>query len=308
MNCLITGGAGFIGSHLAQALLDKGHKVLIVDNLFSGKKENVPKEASFYRRSVTESLSDIFGEIDCVFHFAAIPSILKCRNDPAGSNDVNVQASVKLLELCRKHDCRFVFSSSAAVYNSQETAVEDGPCQSPPPVSLYGFQKLIVERYASNFLELYGLHAVILRYFNVYGPRQSFDSANGAVMPSFINASIKGQPLVIYGDGKQTRDFVYVKDVTKANMLALECKPQPVPINIASGTSHSVLDAAEMIAELSPRPVKISHKPSLGGLTRSSAKIDRAKKTLGWKPDTDFAEGLRETYSYYSGKIPKNEN
>ena len=133
MNCLITGGAGFIGSHLAQDLLDKGHKVLIVDNLFSGKKENVPKEASFYRRSVTESLSDIFGEIDCVFHFAAIPSILKCRNDPAGSNDVNVQASVKLLELCRKHDCRFVFSSSAAVYNSQETAVEDGPYQSPPP-------------------------------------------------------------------------------------------------------------------------------------------------------------------------------
>ena len=302
MNCLITGGAGFIGSHLADALLQKNHKVIVVDNFYSGKKENLHENVLFCHRSVTDDLTDVFKkfEVDCVFHFAALPGVVQSKDGPLESNRVNVSASVSLLETCRKRDARFVFSSSAAVYDNVDVAAEDSASQRP--ASLYGFQKMIIEEYASRFFELYGLPTVVLRYFNVYGPRQVSAQANAAVIPSFINAVIRSQPLTIYGDGNQTRDFVYVKDVTKANFLAMKVKTYGRPINVGSGISHSILDVATCINQLSTQPVKIKHESSQSGLMHSRADIRRAEELLGWTPETKFTEGLRETYSYYDSK------
>lgn len=298
---LVTGGAGFIGSHLVDRLLKDGFNVTVLDDLSTGKLDNLAghkDEENFYfiRGDIRDSdlVKRALKDVDAVFHEAALVSVSRSVKAPILTNEVNVTGTLNLLKACLDSDVkRFIFSSSTAIYGDTKTLPisEDAV---PQPISPYAVSKLAAENYTRVFYEVYGLETVCLRYFNVYGPRQEYGPYSG-VITIFINRLKQGKPPIVYGDGEQTRDFVEVQDVVEANLLALKKKDAVGQIiNIATGLPTTVNQLAKLLQEIMGRTeLKPVHaEPRLGDIRYNYADIGRARKILGYKPKVSLKAGL----------------
>jgi len=305
---LVTGGAGFIGSHLVEELLKKGRRVVVLDDLSTGKRENLPfhSELTFVEGSITDRklLKELFSEFKfvTVFHLAALPSVELSVKEPVRTHKVNCDGTIYLLEEAKKWEVdRFVFASSAAVYGTSPGLPkrENDPVE---PLTPYGIDKLSSEFYVVRSFTLYGLKTVALRFFNVYGERQDPGSPYSSVISIFINRFIRNKfgenvPIEIFGDGKQTRDFVYVKDVVKA-LLLVEKNERAVGkvFNVGTGTETSILRLVEVLEEITEvSPKVVFRAPRKGDIRRSYADISNLKR-LGYSPSYSLAEGLRKTF------------
>jgi nucleoside-diphosphate-sugar epimerase len=299
---LVTGGAGFIGSHIVDELIGRGIETVVIDNLSSGFMGNLAQHAgnSLLRViegdvfQVEELLKGVDG-IDVVFHEAAIASVPKSVQDPLLVHRVNVDASLHLMNYCvGKRIRRLIFASSAAVYGVLKTfpASEDLVCS---PASPYGSSKLAVECYLSSFYQTYGLETVGLRYFNVYGPRQRMSDYSG-VITVFINNLLQGTTPTIFGDGAQTRDFVFVKDIVRANMLAMETtSANGERFNVASGTSTSILDLLMVLEDITGVKLAPRFMPErVGDVKSGEGSIAKIERALGYRSSTAIREGLAQ--------------
>ncbi len=296
MKTLVTGGAGFIGSHIVDLLIESGHDVIVLDNLSSGKIENINKKADFIEIDIlsnkiswNDGRSKYFEDVDTVFHTAAMPRVQPSIEDPLGSNRQNVEATLRVLECCRKNNVRrFVFSSSSSVYGDAEKLPTDELC-AIRPMSPYALQKLVGEQYCNLYGKLYDLETVCLRYFNVYGERMSDDDlAYSTVISVFNKQKLQGLPLTINGTGEQRRDFIYVKDVAKMNLIAMQHQDlgNGEIVNVGSGTNYSVNQiAGKFNSEVIYRPVVLEPKETLSC-------IDKAK-SFGWNPTVDLMDWLK---------------
>ena len=300
MKALITSGAGFIGSNLVDLLLTKDCEVLVIDNLVTGRRSQVPENAVFLEGDVGDAklLSRAMPGCDVVFHLAAVSSVQDSLDRPIEVHNTNVTATLSLLEAAVRHKVpRFVFSSSAAVYGDTggEPACED---MIPKPMSHYAVQKLASEHYCNVYNRLHGLETVCLRYFNVYGPRQRADSPYSGVIAKFIEAARDGQPITIYGDGEQTRDFCHVKDVATANFLAAMQSAVQVTgrvFNVGTGISASIKELARFVADGFGTGVPITHQPAREAeIRRSRAQVASAWQSLQWRPSTSLGTGLQQ--------------
>ena len=311
MTVIVTGGAGFIGSHTVERLLSKGYSVVVVDNYYSGSPGNLPRgdgrlailEKDVSDTSSMNKMASILGEgdVEAVIHLAAVINIVEVNENPQRALDVNVKGTLNVLELARKLGAeRVVFASSTAVHGEPVylPVDEDHPLN---PANLYGETKLFSERLINRYMKDYGLSAVSLRYFNVYGPRMRPGPYAGVVL-SFIQALLKGETPVIYGTGNQTRDFVYVGDVAEANVRAIESSYRG-PVEIGSGVETSINDLYRMICRIIGRcPEPHRRPPRPGDVSRSVASIKLARRVLGWRPIVSLEEGLRYTVEYYREK------
>lgn len=289
---IVTGGAGFIGSHISNALIDKGYEVHVIDNLVSGKKENLNPKVVLHTVDVTDysAIAPLFVGVDTVFHLAALPQVQYSIEFPIESNKINVGGTVNVLTAAKAGGVRrVVYSASSAAYGDQVEARlhENLPAK---PKSPYGLQKYLGEWYCQVWHDVYCLETVSLRYFNVYGPRQSAEGAYASLISRFFKLKKEGKPLTIIGDGLQTRDFVNVKDVVRANLLAAESATvgKGDVINIGSGSSASV----KRIAELVGGPVE--YLPARLEPRNSLADNSKAKELLGWVPTVSLEEGIAE--------------
>lgn len=306
---LVTGGAGFIGSHLVDRLVDEGHRVVVIDDFSGGSKANLAhhngkQSLTVVKRSITSSLTTLFEkhQFDAVFHLAALPRVQFSIAHPVESHEANINGTLNLLMACKQFGVkRFVSSSSSSVYGNQPTLplVET---MHPLPISPYALHKLVGEHYCRLFHMLYGLETISLRYFNVYGPRQNPDGAYSGQIPKFFAKSLKGEVPVINGDGEQTRDNTYVTDVVAANVLAAQTTNASAfgdYFNIGGGHNHSVNQTSELIYKLTGGKEKPSHGPSVVEPRNTLADVSKAKSVLGWEPKTDFETGLQKTYEYF---------
>lgn len=302
MNVLVTGGAGFIGSNLVDALLRQAGRVTVIDDLSTGRRANLPPEVTLYRQDIAdgEALAEILRQEspEVVFHLAAQISVPRSLAEPGLDAGTNIVGTLNLLEACRLSGTRkVIYSSSAAVYGTPESLPvrEDHPCR---PLSPYGISKFSAELYLATYRHLYGLDYTILRYANVYGPRQE-DSGEGGVVAVFIRHLLDGRPPVIYGDGEQTRDFIYVGDVVAANLQAIDRGAGQV-LNISRGAPTSVnalLDILQRIAGTSLAPRREPPRP--GDIVHSYLDNSRARRELAWGgPACGLEEGLRQTLEY----------
>ena len=300
MKALVTGGAGFIGSHVADALLGKGWDVVILDNLATGSVANVSSGARFFEGDAGDSglLSQVVPGCQAVFHLAAVSSVQDSIDRPLAVHDTNLTATLNLLEAAVRHRAsRFVFSSSAAVYGDTggRAARED---MTPSPLSHYAVQKLACEYYCGVYRRLHGLETVCLRYFNVYGPRQRADSPYSGVIAKFIDAAKADRPMTIYGDGQQTRDFCHVGNVVAANLAAASASSAAIAdgvFNIGSGTSVSVNELADTIRSVSGSKTEPEHREARAGeINFSRADISRASAQLAYRPSVQLGQGLAE--------------
>jgi UDP-glucose 4-epimerase len=293
---VVTGGAGFIGSHLVDALVPE-NDVTVLDDFSSGRMENLlgPAGHRIVRGSVTRpaQLRLVFRGADVVFHLAARPSVPASVADPRGSSRANLDGTLNVLEAARQCDVKkVVFSSSCAVYGDASPPVKETAI--PRPKSPYAIQKLAAEHYCRNFYELYGLGTVCLRYFNVFGPRQDPGSQYAAVVPVFFRDLLQKGTVTVYGDGAQTRDFIFVDDVVRANLLAAETRAaEGTVLNIATGKGTSVNTLAKEIARLTGKPPVVRRAPPRrGDIKHSFANVSMARTLLGFRPTTSLSNGL----------------
>ena len=296
MKHLVTGGCGFIGSHLVDRLVELGHEVAVVDDLSTSEGRSVNPEATLIEGSVTdlELLTSAMKGADCVFHTAAWARVPRSIDDPVGTHAVNVNGTLNVLQAARENGVgRVVYSSSSSVYGDQDTHVMQEDME-PNPKSPYALHKLIGEQYASMFARLFGMSVVSLRYFNVYGPGQTATGAYVLVIPRFLKLRDEGRPLTIYGDGEQTRSYTHVSDVVRANVLAAsEELPagENVVLNIGPNEETSVNEIAAMIGgdveHIIPNPRGEFEE------LRKSSDPSKAKSVLGWEPRFGLAEGIR---------------
>lgn len=301
MRILITGGAGFIGSHVAEAFLRGGHHVAVIDALAGGGGNRTPEGAVFYHEDIRRpALAEVFRRErpDVVAHLAAKINLRRSIEDPVADADVNVVGTLRVLDLAaRLGTTQVIFASTGgAVYGVPQVlpAHEDHPIL---PTSPYGLHKYLGEQYLAYYRRVHGLSTVILRYANVYGPRQDPTTESG-VISIFANALLAGDAPVIFGDGTQTRDFVYVGDVADANVRALG-RSIPDPINIATGIETSVNDLFARLRALTGGAVEAIHGPAVPGeVHRISLGIKRAETLLGWRPRVSLEEGLRRTVEW----------
>lgn len=301
---IVTGGAGFIGSHLANELVKRGYHVTILDDLSTGKQENIAallnstehSNANFIKGSITDLplLQKVFCGADFIFHQAALPSVPRSVKNPLASHEVNMTGTLNVLLAARDSGVKkVVYASSSSVYGDTPTLPkrEDMP---PNPQSPYAVTKVAGEYYCQVFQEVYGLSAACLRYFNVYGPGQDPNSQYAAVIPRFITSVSQGKAPVIFGDGEQSRDFTFVRDVVEANILAAETEASGV-FNIGKGEKTSINQLAEIIIEFAGNNVVPTHEePRAGDVKHSLADISRAR-TFGYNPKYSLKEGLRES-------------
>ena len=298
---LVTGGAGFIGSNIVEELLKRGQKVRVLDNFSTGKRENILPfldrieliEGDIRDYRVVREAVD---GVDFILHQAALPSVPRSVKDPIMTNEVNVGGTLNILDAAKNAGVkRIVYASSSSVYGNSEILPKSED-MSPEPISPYAVSKLAGEKYCKVFSEVYGLETVILRYFNVFGPRQDPNSQYSAVIPKFIAAMKRGERPVIYGDGKQSRDFTYVTNVVEANILA--CKADNVSgevFNVGCGerfTVRKLVDQLNKILGMDIRPD--FQKERKGEVKHSLADISKAMKLLGYNPSVDFPNRLRK--------------
>ncbi len=299
---LVTGGAGFIGSHVVARLLADGWQVRVLDDLSSGDQAKLPAFANnweFVRGDIrdTEMCRTACAGIDAVFHLAALVSVVGSVEDPALNNAINITGTLNMLTAARDSGVRrFVFSSSAAVYGDadQIPTEEDQPLK---PQSPYAVSKACGEMYGNNFQELFGLEVVNLRYFNVFGPRQNVTSGYAAVIPAFVKAALNGKQPSIFGDGLQTRDFVFVENVAEANVKAATAKDAAGKVfNVAGGQQTSLIDLIAALEKATGKTITPRFEAARGGEVRHSrAAVERAKEFLGFVPTVSLEEGLRRT-------------
>lgn len=299
---LVTGGAGFIGSTIVRALLERGDFVRVLDNFSTGKHENVAPTANLRHfellegdiRNVDDAAKAV-KDIDIIFHEAAFVSVPQSMEDPLPCFEINQHGTEILLEAARKADVkRVVLASSAAVYGDLDRMPldEDSPLR---PLSPYAVSKRVDELYAEMYTRSFGLDVVALRYFNVYGPRQRPDSMYAAAVPIFARRLLDGKPITIYGDGGQTRDLIYVGDVVRANLLASEHPDAPGQVfNICTGDEIRVIDLVETLMDFFPNaPAPEFAPPRAGDIYRSLGNPAKAEKILGFKAQTSLEDGLR---------------
>jgi len=304
---LVTGGAGFIGSHVVERLVALGYRVRVLDDLSEGRRENLAavwdriefiegdlRDPEIVRRAVRD--------VDYVLHQAALRSVPRSVEDPMTTTAVNVLGTVNLLQAAREAGVRrVVFASSSSVYGeTSELPLRES--QPPRPISPYAVSKLAGEQYCAVFTKLYGMETVSLRYFNVFGPRQDPRSEYAAVIPRFILAALRGEPLEIHGDGLQSRDFTYVENVVEANLRAAT---QPgiagEVFNIGCGRRYSVLDVKAHLERILGRSLPARHTPPRKGDVRhTQADMSKAEAALGYRPLISFEEGLRRTVEFFA--------
>lgn len=302
MKIVVTGGAGFIGSNIADAYIDRGHEVHIIDNFSTGQMMHVNRKAILHQLDITDAAAVSLIERlrpDLLSHHAAQMDVRHSVADPAYDARVNILGFINMLEACKRAGVKKVVfaSSGGAVYGEQDIfpAPEDHPTQ---PASPYGVSKRAGELYLSYYRQAFGLPYIALRYANVYGPRQSAKGEAG-VVAIFVTALLAGKAPVINGDGRQTRDYVYVGDVVAANLAALEC-PYVGPVNIGTGVETDVVEIFEQLRSAAGQTVEAVHGPAkVGEQRRSSLDTRLASQVLGWKPEVALADGLRRTAAYY---------
>jgi len=299
---LVTGGAGFIGSNLVDKLIEKGHKVLIIDNLSTGFKEHINEKAKFYRMDIRSAAIDKIIEKErpeAMYHLAAQVDVRKSLEDPNLDVEINISGSINLLRSCIKHKVQKVIfaSTGGAIYGEQEyfPADERHPAF---PISPYGVAKLTVEKYLHCFKENFGLSYVCLRLANVYGPRQNPKGDQG-VVAIFCSKLLNREKVTIYGDGKQTRDYVFVDDVVNAFVSALDYSKSEV-FNIGTGIETNVNQLYEILAKKVGSNSSKTYGPErLGEQKRSVIDFTKAKKELNWEPEVNLEQGLEKTLEYY---------
>ncbi|MDD5005893.1 MAG: SDR family oxidoreductase [Candidatus Omnitrophica bacterium] len=308
---LVTGGAGFIGSHIAERLLREGSSVKVLDNFSSGRKENLKfAKANKNFQLIKGDIRDYkvclraTKDIDCVFHQAALRSVPKSMNDPYSYNDVNINGTLNLLKASLKNRIkRFVFASSSSIYGETDIFPEREDSL-PLLISPYALSKLAGEYYCKIFSVNYKLETVSLRYFNVYGPRQSLDDEYSVVIPKFINAMMNNRQPPIHGDGKQSRDFTYIDNVVDANILAATRQNIKCDVfNIANNKDHTILELVEILNKIMGKSIKPAFTPlRAGDVLRTFADISKAEKELGYRPKIDFETGLRLTVDWFKSE------
>ena len=303
---LVTGGAGFIGSHIAGALVRDGNKVVVLDDFSSGRRENLSEIMSKIeliegdirdKKAVAKAVSGV----DYVLHQAALRSVPKSMLDPQAYNDVNITGILNILQVAKEAKVkRVVFASSSSIYGETDKLPQKEDAQ-PLLISPYALSKLAGEYYCRIFSLMFGIEVVSLRYFNVFGPRQSLENEYAVVIPKFITCILKDEQPPIHGDGKQTRDFTYVENVVQANLKAVTAKGAVAEVfNVACGKAYSVLDIVTYVNKI----LKKSIKPKLGPIRPGDVKdtladISKAKRILGFDPKIGFEEGLQKTVDYF---------
>jgi len=306
MKYIVTGGAGFIGSHIVENLAQNNHEVVVLDNLFSGTLANIEhflkkNSVTLVQGSITDLplLTKTFEGADGIFHDGAIVSVPRSIANPLATNEANVTGTLNVLVAAR--DCgirNIVFASSSSVYGNTPSLPKRED-MIPAPLSPYAVSKLTGEHYLHVFSEIYGINTVSLRYFNVFGPRQDPKSEYAAVIPKFITSILAHQSPIIYGDGKQTRDFTYVKDVVQANIRAMESSAQGI-FNVAYCKRINLNELVAMIMDITGITVPLSYEPARTGDVRDSiADISRAQASFGYSPEYTLTTGLMETIEWY---------
>ncbi|MCS7201510.1 MAG: SDR family oxidoreductase [Dictyoglomus sp.] len=306
MKFLVTGGAGFIGSHIVEELVKEGGKVIVLDNLSTGKEENlnfIRNKIIFIKGDIRdlELLLSITKNVDYIFHEAALTSVVESIENPEKCNEVNITGTLRVFIAGLKNQVkRIIYASSSAVYGNDPITPKKEDMKLEP-ISPYAISKYVGELYMKFFYEIYKLEIVSLRYFNVYGPRQDPNSPYSAVIPKFITSLLKKEPPTIYGDGEQTRDFIFVEDVVSANIQAIRGKGIEGKIfNISSGKRISIKELFLKLKELIKVDVEPIYAPERRGEVRDSmGDITLAKKHLSWTPKFSLDEGLKKTIEWY---------
>ena len=310
---LVTGGAGFIGSNIVERLVKDGQSVVVLDNFSSGKVENLafikdynlPAERYTLIRGDIRDL-DICKQacqgVDFVLHHAALRSVPRSLDKPIDYNEVNINGILNMLEAAKSQNVkRFVFASSSSIYGEAQRFPEK-ETDLPKLVSPYALTKLAGEYYCRVFSHIYGLSTVCLRYFNVFGPRQSLDDEYAVVIPKFIHCLFNNQPPPIYGTGKQSRDFTYIDNVVEANLLAANAADIKCAVfNISNGKDKTVLELASLLNKIMKKSIAPVHlPPRQGDIFRTLADISQAKRTLGFRPRVDFQQGIQRTVEWFT--------
>ena len=307
--CLVTGGAGFIGSALVRALLARGDRVRVIDNFFSGKRENLTEVAGdieLVEGDVRneDDLARALPGVELVFHQAAIPSVPRSLVDPIASHEANATATLKLLHIAKKSGVRRVmYAASSSAYGDTPTLPKIETMR-PAPLSPYAVSKLAGEQYCQVFAGAYALETVCLRYFNVFGPRQDPASEYAAVIPRFVTAGLAGKPVTIYGDGTQSRDFCFIENTVEANLGASTAAATDVSgrvFNVACGSAATLNDVVKQLGDMMGKRIEITYVPGrVGDVKHSLADITEARTRLGYRAAVSFPEGLRRTLAWYS--------
>ena len=308
MRCLVTGGAGFIGSHLVDRLIKGGHKVVVVDNLSTGKKENLDQKVKFYKIDICNpKISQIFKKErpEVVFHYAAQIDVRKSVENPIEDAQVNILGSLNLLENCKKYKVKkIIFASTGGAIYGDADIVPTPEDYLEFPLSPYGIAKLTVEKYLNYYYQVFGLPYISLRLANVYGPRQNSKGEAG-VIAIFCDKMLLGKQPVINGSGLQTRDFIYVDDVVEANILAMKSRKTGI-FNIGTAEETNINTIFRKLKELTGSKCKEIHgQEKLGEQERSCLDYSKAKKELGWKPQYNLEKGLEQTVKWFRAGIKK---
>jgi UDP-glucose 4-epimerase len=306
-SCLVTGGAGFIGSALARALLARGDRVRVIDNFFSGKRENlaeVAKDVELVEADIRDeaALLRALAGVELVFHQAAIPSVPRSLADPIASHDANATGTLKVLAAAKKAGVRrVVYAASSSAYGDTPTLPKIETMR-PMPLSPYAVSKLAGEHYCAVYAGAFGLETVSLRYFNVFGPRQDPKSEYAAVIPRFVTAALGGQRVTIYGDGTQSRDFCFIDNTVEANLAAASAGGVSGQLfNVACGAATNLNDVVRLVGEIVGHPVPITYAPGrVGDVKHSLADVTAARERLGYRGAISFAEGLQRTVAWYA--------
>jgi UDP-glucose 4-epimerase len=311
-SCLVTGGAGFIGSGIVRALLSRGDKVRVIDNFFSGKRENLAEVAGdieLLEGDVRDdaALERALAGVELVFHEAAIPSVPRSLVQPLESHDANATATLKVLHQAKKAGVRrVIYAASSSAYGDTPTLPKIETMR-PAPLSPYAVSKLAGEHYCQVYASAYGLETVCLRYFNVFGARQDPKSEYAAVIPRFVTAALAGGGVTIYGDGTQSRDFCYIDNTVEANLRAGDASAAQASghvFNVACGEATTLNQVVELLGTIVGKKIPVTYAPGrVGDVKHSLADITEARTRLGYRGEVSFLEGLRRSVSWYADRL-----